>query len=321
MNTTPVHEQAELPRISVVTPCFNGSQFLEGTILSVLSQEYPLIEYLIFDGGSSDGSVDIIRRYEDRLAYWVSEPDGGQSDAINRGWRQSRGDILAYLNADDQYAPGAIPAVVDFLQRHPDVEIVYGSCYSTMPSGAQYLYKPPEFDLEQLLIENFIPQSTVFIRRSVLDKVDFLDPSLRYCLDYDLWLRAALAGVRFQRLAGPALASFRIWPGSKTSGDPDGWLAERLRVSECAFSSKSAPVGIDQLKAYARAKAYMSVAYGISLTGDLRPVRALLRRALATAPGIIRDPSFLRLLGATLLGRRGSQLVRQAKWAVSGWLS
>ncbi len=308
----------DLPRISVVTPSFNQGQFLEETILSVLGQDYPNVEYRVMDGGSTDGSAEIIRRYADRLAFWTSQPDGGQADAINKGWADSTGEILAYLNADDRYTPGAVSAVARLFQQHPEVGIVYGSCTSNLPDKeTKHLYQPPEFSLKRLLLENFIPQPTVFIRRSVLDQVGFLDERLRYCLDYDLWLRCAVAGVQFRRLSGSALAHFRVWFGSKTSQDADGWVAERLLVLERAFSNQTAVGRIRIPKTYLEARSYVTVAYGVSLSGDLKSARRFLGKAFQATPAVLRDPQFFRVGASVLLGHRGSQMVRRAKWALS----
>ncbi|MGQ0603596.1 MAG: glycosyltransferase family 2 protein, partial [Anaerolineales bacterium] len=120
-----------LPRLSIITPSFNQAQFLEATLRSVLDQHYPNLEYLVIDGGSTDDSVAIIQRYADRLAYWVSEKDRGQSDAINKGLARATGEIVAWLNSDDTYLPGALAAQAGYLCAHTDVEVVYGDCVYT----------------------------------------------------------------------------------------------------------------------------------------------------------------------------------------------
>ncbi|HOW91535.1 MAG TPA: glycosyltransferase family 2 protein, partial [Anaerolineaceae bacterium] len=117
---------SELPLVSIVTPSFNQVDYLEETMRSVLEQDYPRVEYIVIDGGSTDGSVEIIRKYADRLAYWVSEKDRGQTDAVNKGYAVAKGSILGWLNSDDTYKPGAISAAVEFLVNHPQFGLVYG---------------------------------------------------------------------------------------------------------------------------------------------------------------------------------------------------
>ncbi len=304
------------PKVSIVTPSYQQAPFLEETILSVLSQNYPNLEYWIMDGGSTDGSVEIIRKYQSSLASWVSQPDGGQANAINTGWQKSTGEIVAYLNADDRYTPGSIAKVVQTFQRFPEVGIAYGSCLFQLENRKQALYSPPDFEFHRLLLENYIPQPTVFIRRSVLEQVGLLDPSLRYCLDYDFWLRCALAGVTFRRMDGSPLAIFRIWPGSKTSNDSEGWVEERLNVLDRVFSSPSAAPALRRLKTYAQARSYVTVAYAISLNGDVRSARRFLERAWALNRLILRDVQFLRVGISTLLGSRATRYLRQMKWAL-----
>ncbi|WP_322508462.1 glycosyltransferase family 2 protein, partial [Anaerolinea sp.] len=121
--------------VNIVTPSFNQARFLEETMLSVLHQDYPHIEYIVVDGGSTDGSVDIIRRYADRLAWWVSEPDRGQTDAINKGFAHAHGEILAWLNSDDTYQPGAVRAAVEALEKHPEAAMVYGDAHYIDENG------------------------------------------------------------------------------------------------------------------------------------------------------------------------------------------
>lgn len=308
---------SDLPLVSIVTPSFNQAEFLEEAILSVLTQDYPSLEYLILDGGSSDGSVDIIRKYEDRLAYWVSEPDAGQSDAINRGWRLARGEILAYLNSDDLYLPGAVSAAVRFFRSQPEVGIGYGACeFLDQIGGVASLITPLDFSLSRLLLGNFIAQPSVFLRKAVLEQIGPLDTSLRYCMDYDLWVRAAVAGVQIARVPGRTLARFRIWWGSKTSTASEAGLNERLCILERAFSSGQLPREVMALREYARARACMTVAYGEFLNGDMRAARSFLCRSVTYSGRVACNPQFLMLCGATLLGARGSRFLRQAKWGV-----
>jgi len=205
------------PRVSIITPSYNQGQFIEETIRSVLLQGYPNLEYIIIDGGSTDNSVEIIRKYEPWLAYWVSEKDSGQANAINKGWQRSTGEIVAYLNSDDIYFPNAINSVVAFLQEHPEVDIVYGDCHYVDEQG-KYIRAcvTEEFNLKRLIqVYNFIPQPSTFIRKQVLTEIGLMDESLHYALDYELWLRATQ---KFTAVYVPQLwATYRLAIGTKTS--------------------------------------------------------------------------------------------------------
>lgn len=247
---------AKEPLVSVVTPSYNQGQFLEETILSVLKQDYPRLEYIIIDGGSTDSSLDTIRKYESRLAYWVSEPDSGQSEAINKGWRRARGEVIAYLNSDDTYEPGAVRAAAGYLAEHPDLGMSYGECNQVDESGLRVGTLPAQpFSLDQLVVGNYIWQQTVFLRRSVLDTVGWLDENLHYAMDYDLWLRIAL---RFPagRIAQP-LANFRGHPGSKSFSNPKAFLADFLLIIDKTFESTFLPKDLLNLKKQAIVRAYM----------------------------------------------------------------
>jgi glycosyltransferase involved in cell wall biosynthesis len=181
--------------VSIVTPSFNQSSFLELTLRSVLEQDYPNVEYSVVDGGSTDGSVDIIRRYADRLHGWVSETDSGQAEAVNKGLARARGDIVAWLNSDDTYLPGAIGAAVRAFQAHPEAVMVYGNMYAVDEEGLRTnLLRYRQLSLQDLLCFQIIGQPAVFLRRSAFDKVGGIDTSFHLLLDHQLWLKIACQG-------------------------------------------------------------------------------------------------------------------------------
>jgi glycosyltransferase involved in cell wall biosynthesis len=185
---------AELPLVSIVTPSFNQGRFIAATIESVLSQDYPKLEYLIVDGASTDETAEVVGRYADRLTF-VSEPDRGQSDAINKGFRMARGEIVAWLNSDDIFLPGAVRAAVDALHARPDAAAVYGEGYQIDERGERIsrFAATQEFNLWRLLnLNDFILQQTVFFRRFIFDEVGYLDENLHYGLDWELLMRIGL---------------------------------------------------------------------------------------------------------------------------------
>lgn len=179
------------PLVSIVTPSYNQGRFIRQTIESVLSQDYAPIEYMVIDGGSTDETLEVLKSYGDRF-YWVCEKDQGQSNAINKGWSRARGEILAWLNSDDIYLPGAISKAVAFLQKNPKVGPAYGEGYHIEENGRILERYPTEpFSRQRLKETCYICQPTVFIPKAVLDEVGLLDESLEYCMDYDLWFRIA----------------------------------------------------------------------------------------------------------------------------------
>ncbi len=220
-----------LPLVSIITPSFNQARYLEATIQSVLEQDYPRIEYIIVDGGSTDGSVDVIKKYEGRLAWWVSEQDKGQTDAINKGFNRASGEILAWINSDDTYNPGAVRAAVNFLIQNPEVAMVYADCdFINEQGGVIGKFKSAQTDLRRLR-EGYvhIPQQTMFFRANYWKELGPLDPSFYFAMDYDLWTRiAAHAPIKY--LAGQTWANFRIHTSGKTTSADDRCWPEMLRV-------------------------------------------------------------------------------------------
>jgi glycosyltransferase involved in cell wall biosynthesis len=181
----------EGPLVSIVTPSYNQGRYIEETIQSILDQDYPNLEYTVVDGGSSDNTIEILKKYEGRLT-WISEKDRGQADAINKGFRMAKGEILAWLNSDDTYLPGAIRKAVRYFEAHPEVGLLYGEGYHIDESGAiiERYYTEP-FDYQRLGEICFICQPTVFMRAEVVRAVGLLDIDLHYCLDYEYWMRIA----------------------------------------------------------------------------------------------------------------------------------
>lgn len=227
-----MQDSAARPIVSIITPSFNQGQFLEQTICSVLEQDYPAIEYFIVDGGSTDGSLEIIRSYAQRLAWWVSEKDGGQTDAINKGFARATGEILAWLNSDDTYLPGAVSEAVAFLQTHPDVGMVYGDANLT-DKGGDMIGRFPARQMDYRRLRRgsvHIPQQAAFFRAELWRRVGPLDPSFYFAMDYDLWVRLA----KISRLQyHPRLwANFRLHGQGKTVASDERCYPEMLRVDQ-----------------------------------------------------------------------------------------
>ncbi|MBI4032695.1 glycosyltransferase [Candidatus Berkelbacteria bacterium] len=223
------------PSISIVTPSYNQAHFLGATIESILSQDYPNLEYIVIDGGSTDGSVDILRTYGNRIR-WVSEPDRGQTDAINKGLRQTSGEIVAYLNSDDVLEPGALHRVVRTFQDHPDARWLTGQCRIINEHGQpirSFIRSYKSFWLKRysrgkLFVTNFIAQPATFWRRSVHDEIGYFDESLRYVMDYDFWLRLSALGDPL--IVPHPLAAFRIHAASKGESQYYKQFAEDAEV-------------------------------------------------------------------------------------------
>ncbi len=205
------------PRITIVTPSLNQASFLERTIISIHNQDYPNLEHIVIDGGSDDGSVDIIRQYEGVLSYWHSEPDRGQWDAINKGAAKATGSYMTWINSDDILLPGALKAVGSFLRENPDTDLVYGNMVEidSDDSVTKRIYTV-DFDIRDFLFEiNIIfNQPSTFWSTELFTHIGGVK-EIPYTMDFDLFYRMYTAGAKYHRLER-FLSGFRIHPASFT---------------------------------------------------------------------------------------------------------
>ncbi len=236
--------------VTVVTPSYNQAAYLEEAIRSVLAQDYRPLEYIVVDGASTDGSLEVIQKYAHQLSLWISEPDAGQAEAINKGFARANGEVLAWLNSDDLYLPGAVRRAVNILADHPEVGFVFGDALSIDPQGKPLKHlQGHAWKLLDLMRFRILTQPAVFIRREALEKVGFLDASYHFMLDHHLWLRLAMhhpfqyAGMCQQdgqrassRRAG--LSPSTLWaaarhhPTAKNVAHAAGFYQETLRLLE-----------------------------------------------------------------------------------------
>jgi glycosyltransferase involved in cell wall biosynthesis len=234
-----------LPRISVITPSLNQGMFIEDAILSVARQGYADCEHIVVDGGSTDETLTILRRYPH--LRWVSEPDNGQSDAINKGLRMATGDLVAWLNADDYYLNQALTMIGQFAASNSDLDIVYGDCLFVDHSGQLLRRKTGHnFDTHILLYYGcYIPSTATFFRRRLIEEGRYLDTQYQMCMDYEYFVRLAAAGKTYGYLSRP-LAAFR-WHGSNVSLQREKSRRERLQIQQTWSKLKLPVIGYDIL--------------------------------------------------------------------------
>lgn len=241
--------------VSIITPSLNQAPFLSQTIRSVLDQDYPELQYLVVDGGSSDGSVDIIRQNSDSLAWWVSEADAGQADAINKGIAHARGEIVGWLNSDDYYLPGAVSSAVRTFSANPDAVFVYGDMQAVDASGlASNIFRYPQVSLRDLLCFTIIGQPAVFVKRRAWDAVGGLDRRFDLLLDHQLWIKLASQGP--VKHADQVWAAARYHAGAKNVAKAGLFGAEAFRILEWAQSEPGVGPALKPIRRQAQASAY-----------------------------------------------------------------
>lgn len=205
--------------ISIITPSFNQGKFIARTINSALSQDFLPTEYFVMDGGSTDQTLDVLKQYQDKIA-WISEPDHGQAHAVNKGFKKATSDIIGWLNSDDIYYPQALQKIMQFFQDHPDCDVVYGMAnHIDANDNIIEAYPTEAWNIDRLKKTCFLCQPAVFFRRRVFEQFGFLNEDLNFCMDYEYWLRMALKGARFSFLPS-VLAGSRLHEETKTLSAP-----------------------------------------------------------------------------------------------------
>jgi glycosyltransferase involved in cell wall biosynthesis len=220
------------PSLSIVTPSFNQAAFIGEALASVAQQNYPDLEHLVIDGGSSDGTVDILRDHSEKQSaehlLWISEPDSGQSNALNKGFARATGDVVGWLNSDDRYRPGCFEHVTKVFEEYPDVDVLYGDYTWINESGKVFrIRREIEFSYFVLLYHRvlYIPSTATFFRRRIFDEGNWLDESLHYAMDFEFFVRLASRGYRFMHVP-KLMADFRFQRDSKTCTDSHKQLEE-----------------------------------------------------------------------------------------------
>jgi glycosyltransferase involved in cell wall biosynthesis len=302
------------PLVSIVTPSYNQGMFLEETIKSVLEQSYPNIEYIIIDGGSKDRSQEIIKKYEDRLAYWESQYDRGQAHAINKGIKRAQGDILGWINSDDLYLPDTVERIVDVFDKNPEIDVIYGRLERIDESG-KVIPTPTlpkdrvEFSKSLVIGECVVNQPGSFWRRRVMDLVGLLDESLKYGLDYEYWIRMAMADARFMRI-NDTVAQFRLSKSSKTVDQSAKMAEEQLAILDRLLLQENLSEILDVTETQINndARKAKSIASLYAFKGYLKQkkynkARSFFLNALCMYPFVIFDRRWYDLAIASLARR------------------
>lgn len=299
-----------LPVIGIVTPSFNSDQYLEETIRSVLLQGYPNLQYYIVDAGSTDNTIDVIRKYEFWLSGWVSESDKGQSDAINKGWGRVAGDWLGWMNSDDTYLPGGLWLLAKEIIECADSGIVAGSAVWTDASGKAIRYQTLSgFDYIDFLLHlsNHPPSGSTLIRRSVVDAVGGLDLSMNTICDTEYWIRAGLhAKVHTD---SQAISTFRYHPGSKTMKLEQMKGPELIQAYNKLFARRDLPPTVLRIRRRAFSFCYLEAARYAARAGDVKSCWKYLHSGIQAGWPYI-EVGYLSVVIQSIIGRRATQVIR-----------
>lgn len=234
-------------KISIIVPSFNQGKYIEQTLFSVINQTYKNFELIVIDGGSTDETLDVIKKYDNEIAYWISEKDRGQSEAINKGFKVATGQILAWLNSDDLYCNNTLEEISKLFSQNIDVDIVYGDVINFSENGKE-LYVQNKFELYDFFSRVSIHQPGVFWRKSVIDEIGMLNESLHYCMDYDFWMKLFF---NFKAIkVNTVFSRFREHEESKTNNNPLDLYKEYQYVISVFFNSIPNNVFKDRLIDY-----------------------------------------------------------------------
>lgn len=279
------------PLISIITPSFNSGDFLEEAIRSVIAQDYAPLEHIIIDGRSTDETLEILQRYSQPVA-WISEPDKGQADAINKGFRRAQGEIIGWLNADDTYQPGAIRSAVAYLQAHPEVDLVYGNFnFINARSEPTHTQITPEFSLERLLYgDAIIPQAGMFLRRRIIEESGGVNPNLHYTMDWEFTFRIARSH-NVQRI-NEIWGNFRIVEGTKSVQQTERFWPEIIDVVQ-KFIEKNPSKFTSKITNNALFMNHLLASLEFARAGQVSSVQQYLERAFEICPHPQKHPAVL----------------------------
>jgi glycosyltransferase involved in cell wall biosynthesis len=278
------------PRISIVTPSYNQGNFIEETIRSVLLQSYYNLEYIIIDGGSTDKSIDIIKKYEPWLTHWVTEPDRGQAHAINKGFKRATGEIVAWLNSDDVYFPGVLTIVAKLFSQKTTSDILYGDCVFVNKEGKLARKKRAnDFDIKSFLGKQAIPQPSMFIKRSALSQVGYLDEKLNYAFDRKFWLIAGINPNNTLTYVSKIFSKYRLHEKSKGVSEKHEMDIEISKMALGILNKENIPAISEKDKEKAKRFHNLTLAFRYWQNNETKKAERYFEKAKIFSPMLLKD--------------------------------